>query len=166
MTAWSSQISVPAKPRPPFWIIEPIMKLDHTMEMAYPQKVARDIIIGMTRPINQHLIKLVGFGLPDQSHTRFRRELRDWLDEIQRIRLKPTTRTRSFKFYFDPLFDYPFGGVEVQNMRALIDFISGEYEGIRSVKTPEELVEWLREFHTELAQPLHDEENVLDLIPE
>jgi hypothetical protein len=37
------------------------MKLDHLMEMAYPQKVARDIIIGMARPINQHLVKLVGF---------------------------------------------------------------------------------------------------------
>ena len=35
------------------------MKIDQLMEMAYPQKVARDIIIGMARPINQQLVKLV-----------------------------------------------------------------------------------------------------------
>jgi hypothetical protein len=40
------------------------MKIDHAVEMAYPEKVARDIIIEMARPINQHLIKLVGFDFP------------------------------------------------------------------------------------------------------
>ena len=141
------------------------MKLDHRIGMAYPQKVARDIIIGMARPINQHLIKLVGFDFPTELRDHFKRELRNWLDEIQRIRLKPTTRTGSFKFYFDPLFDYPFGGVEVSNMRGLLDFISSEYEGIRPTKSPEELVEWLKGFHTELAQRLRDAETVLDLVP-
>jgi hypothetical protein len=34
------------------------------MEMAYPQKVARDIIIGMARPVNQHLVKLVALISP------------------------------------------------------------------------------------------------------
>jgi len=67
------------------------MKVADVMEMAYPQKIARDIIIGMARPINQHLIKLVGFRFPAELRRHFKRELRDWLDEIQRIRLKPTT---------------------------------------------------------------------------
>ena len=94
------------------------MKIDQLMEIAYPQKIARDIIIGMARPINQHLVKLVGFDFPPQLRDHFRRELRNWLNETQRIRLKPTTRTGSFRFYFDPPFDYPFGGIEVPNMRA------------------------------------------------
>ena len=93
------------------------MKIDEALEMAYPQKVARDIIIGMSRPINQHLIKLGGFSFSPELRRHFKHELENWLDEIQRIRLKPTTRTGSFKFYFDPLFDYPFGGIEVQNMQ-------------------------------------------------
>jgi hypothetical protein len=142
------------------------MKTAQFLEMAYPQKVARDILIDMARPINQHLIKLVGFDFPPRSREHFKRELRNWLDEIQRIRLKPTTRTGSFKFYFDPLFDYPFGGVEVSNMRALVEFLSNEYDGMRPTKSPEELVEWLKEFHTELARRLHNREAVLDLIPE
>ena len=129
-------------------------------------EIARDIIIGMARPINQHLVKLVGFDFPPQLRDHFRRELRNWLDEIQRIRLKPTARTGSFKFYFDPLFDYPFGGIGVPNMRALMDFISGEYDEIRPTKSPEEVVVWLRRFHTDLAQRLHNGEAVLDMIPE
>ena len=136
------------------------------MEMAYPQKIARDIIIRMARPINQYLVKLVRFDFPPQLRDHFRRELRNWLDEIQRIRLKPTTRTGSFKFYFDPLFDYPFGGIEAPNMRALMNFISGEYDEIRPTKSPEEVVVWLRRFHTDLAQRLHNGEAVLDMIPE
>jgi hypothetical protein len=142
------------------------MKIDEHLEMAYPQKVARDIIIGMSRPINQHLIKLVGFEFPTQLREHFKRELRNWLNEIQRIRLKPNTRTGSFKFYFDPLFDYPFGGIEVQNMGALMEFIASEYDDIRPVQSPEKLVEWLKGFHTELAQRLHNGEAVLDLIPD
>lgn len=134
--------------------------------MAYPQKVARDIIIGMARPINHRLIKLVGFDFPTELREHFKRELRNWFDEIQRIRLKPTTRTGSFKFYFDPLFDYPFGGVEIANMRGLLEFISSEYEAIRPTKSPEALVEWLKAFHTELAQRLHEGRTVLDLVPD
>jgi hypothetical protein len=126
----------------------------------------RDIIIGMARPINQHLVGLVRFDFPLQSRDHFRRELRNWLNEIQRIRLKPTTTTRSCKFYVNPLFDYPFGGIEAPNMRALMNFISSEYDEIRPTKSPEEVVVWLRRFHTDLAQRLHNGEAVLDMIPE
>jgi hypothetical protein len=141
------------------------MKLDDVMEMAYPQKIARDIIIGMARPINQHLVKLVGFQFPPELRSRFKRGLRNWLDEIQRIRLKPTTRTGSFRFYFDPLFDYPFGGIEVPNMRGLMALVSAEYDDIEPVEAPEKMINWLKRFHTELAQRLHNGETVLDLIP-
>ena len=34
------------------------------------------------------------------------------------------------------------------------------------IKTPEEMVEWLRDFHTQLAERLHNGEDVLDMIPE
>ena len=141
------------------------MKIDETLEMAYPRKVAQDIIIGMSRPINQQLIKLVGFDFSPELRQHFRRELENWLDEIQRMRLKPHTRTRSFNFYFGPLFDYPFGRIEVHNMRALMQFIASRYGDIQPTKSPEELVSWLREFHTELSNRLHQGEAVLDLIP-
>ena len=141
------------------------MKTGQPIEMAYPQKIARDIVIGLARPINTHLIKLVGFDFPAPVRQHFKRGLRNWFNEIQAIRLKPTMRTGSFRFYFDPLFDYPFGGIELQNMRGLMELISEEYE-MRPTKTPEELAEWLKRFHTGLAERLHNGEPVLDMIPE
>ncbi len=79
--------------------------------------------------------------------------------------MKPNNRTGSYKFYYDLLFDYPFGGVEVQNMRIMMQFISEEYYDIQATKSPEELVEWLKGFHTKLAQRLHKGEAVLDMVP-
>jgi hypothetical protein len=114
------------------------MKINETMEMAYPQKLARDILTGIADPINEHLVKLVAFQFDPQPRDHFKTELRSWLNKIQRIRLKPNARTGSFKFYFDPLFDYPFGGVEIHNTRALMEFISSEYDGIRPTISPEE----------------------------
>ena len=49
-----------------------------------------------------------------------------WVYEVQSLRFKPDNRTGSFKFYYDHLYDYPFGGVEVENMRKMMDFIGRE----------------------------------------
>ena len=141
------------------------MEAEQRIHLAYPQKLARDIIVRLARPINKHLLMLVGFDFPAEPRQHFRRELSNWLTEIQAIRLKPTMRTGSFPFYFDPLFDFPFGGVELENMRGLVELISREYE-IYPTKTPEQLALWLERFHTGLAERLHRGEAVLDLIPE
>jgi hypothetical protein len=141
-------------------------KLDETMVMALPRKAVEQIILGLYDPINAHLVKLVGFEFPPELRQHFRRELRNWLRKIERLRFKPNNRTGSPKFYFDLLFDYPFGGVEVQNMRLIMEDIADEYEGARPIKEPEEMVEWLRAFHTKLAERLHNGEDVLDLIPQ
>jgi hypothetical protein len=142
------------------------MEIVGPLTMAYPQKMDRDIIIGLSRPINQHLVELAGFDFAPELRRHFKHELENWLDEIQRIRLKPTSRTGSFRFYFDPLFDYPFGGIEIQNMRAMVDFVSSRYDNIRPTKSAEELVDWLKEFHSRLAERLHNGQPVLDMIPE
>ena len=142
------------------------LKLDETKVMALPRKLVEQIILGLYSPINEHLVRLVGFDFAPDLRQHFRRELRSWLRKIQALRFKLSNRTGSFKFYFDLLFDYPFGGVELRNMRLIMDEISDEYEGVRPPKDPQEMVEWLREFHTKLAERLHDGEDVLDLIPE
>jgi hypothetical protein len=64
------------------------------------------------------------------------------------------------------LFDHPFGGVEVSNMRALMEFIASEYDGIRPSRSPEEMAAWLKRFHTNLAEVLHNGQAVLDLLPQ
>src|SRR5215469_12126064 len=140
------------------------MKIDESTVMALPRKLVEQIILGLYDPINQHLVKLVGFDFNPELRQHFRRELRTWLRRIQRLRFKPSNRPGSSKFYFDLLFDYPFGGVEVHNMRLIMDEITDEYEDARPAKSPEEMVEWLRAFHAKLAERLHNGEDVLDLV--
>jgi NADH:ubiquinone oxidoreductase subunit C len=118
------------------------MKLDETMEMAYPRKYVEKIIIGLEDPLNEHLVKLIGFDFPAEH-----------------------SRTGSFKFYYDLLFDYPFGGVELQNTRTMMDLIGEEY-GLHPTKSPQELAEWLQQFHATLAERLHQGQTVLDLVPD
>jgi hypothetical protein len=142
------------------------MKLDESDVMALPRKLVEQVILGLYDPINVHLVKLSGFDFSVELRQHFRRELRNWLRKIQRLRFKPHNRTGSSKFYFDMLFDYPFGGVEVRNMRLIMDEIADEYETASPTKQPEAMVEWLRAFHTALAERLHNGEDVLDLIPE
>jgi hypothetical protein len=134
--------------------------------MSLPRKLVEQILLGLYDPINEHLVKLVGFDFSPELRQHFRRELRTWLRKIQALRFKPNNRTGSSKFYFDLLFEFPFGGVEVRNMRLIIDQVADEYESARPTKQPEEMVDWLRAFHTRLAERLHNGEDVLDLIPE
>jgi hypothetical protein len=141
------------------------MKLEEIEEMSYPRRYLEHIFIGLEDPLNQHLIKLAGFDFSSEQRQHFQAEVGSWLNKLQRLRLKPNNRTGSFKFYYDLLFDYPFGGVEVQNMRTIMQLISEQYPGTRPTKTPEELVAWLQEFHTRLAEALHNGETVLDLMP-
>jgi hypothetical protein len=141
------------------------MKLEEALEMSYPRALVQQIILGLTDPLNQHLIKLAGFDFAPEQRRHFRREVRTWLDKIQRLRIKPQHRPGSFKFYYDLLFDYPFGGVEIQNMRTMMDLISEEC-GLQPTRSPSKLVEWLRQHHSTLADRLHNGEAVLDLIPD
>jgi hypothetical protein len=141
-------------------------RLDEAEVMAYPQKLVEHTILNLSDPLNEHLVKLIGFDFSDELRRHFQREVRTWLRKIQRLRIKPISRTGSFKFYFDLLFDYPFGGVEVRNMRLIMEDIADNYQNVQAVKTPEEMVEWLRDFHQRLAERLHNGENVLDMIPQ
>ena len=141
------------------------MKPDETLEMAYPRKYVENIIIGLEDPLNERLVKLVGFDFPTEQRDHFRREVRTWLAKIQRLRMQPDSRTGSFKFYYDLLLDYPFGGVEVQNMRTIMGLIGEEY-GLQPVQSPQDVVAWLRQLHSSLADRLHKGDAVLDLVPD
>ena len=102
--------------------------------MAYPKRYVEHIITGLEDPLNQHLVKLIGFDFAPELREHFRQECEAWLDKIQRLRMKPNNRTGPAKFYYDLLYDYPFGGVEIQNMRSVMDFITRRYPGVRATK--------------------------------
>jgi hypothetical protein len=142
-----------------------MVRLDELNGLAYPRKLVEQIILSLSDPLNLHLVKLAGFDFPPETRRHFQGEIGTWMKKIQILRFKPSYRTGSFKFYYDLLFDYPFGGVELRNIQMIIDQIIDEYPYARPTRTPEQIVEWLRHFHTELAERLHNGEDVLDLIP-
>jgi hypothetical protein len=142
------------------------MDRDGAVGLAYPRKMVEHIILGLSNSVNWHLIKLIAFDFPPEMRQHFRRELRTWLRDIRTLKFKSNKRPGPSKFYFELLFEYPFGGVEVENVTILMDAISEDYEDIRPIKRPEEVVEWLRDFHTRLAERLHRGKDVLDMIPE
>ena len=142
------------------------MKVDEELVMALPRKLVEQTLLGLYDPINMHLIKLVGFDFPEETREHFKREIKTWLRKIQRLRIKPNNRTAPAKFYFDMLFEYPFGGSEIPNLRLIMDEITEDYPRIPPAKSPEEIVEWLRSFHQGLAERLHKGEEILDMIPE
>jgi hypothetical protein len=51
-------------------------------------------------------------------------------------------------------------------MRAMMEFISSDYDNIPPTNSPEEVVAWLKEFHAKLAQRRHDGDPVFDMVPE
>src|ERR1700722_16728491 len=99
------------------------MKLAEEKVMSLPRKLVEQVLLGLYDQINIHLVKLVGFEFSPELRQHFRKELRAWFNKIQVLRFQPSNRTGSYKFYFDFLFDYPFGGVEVENMRRIVDEI-------------------------------------------
>ncbi len=129
------------------------------------ESLPENIITGLETPLNEHLIKIVGFSFSPELRHHFQQEVEAFLDRIQRLRMKPDNRTGPVKFYYDLLYEYPFGGVEIQNVGSIMEFISRRYEGIQPSKAPEEVVEWLQKFHIELAQRLSHGQTVLDMIP-
>ncbi len=133
-----------------------------TVEEAF-KNLKGDVAI---RPIFHQLEALVGFDFAPKLRQDFHKETSSWLNKIQRLGMKPTNRTGSVKFSFHHLFDYPFGRNEVQPMEAMMKFICSEYDNIAPIKSPEEVISSLKEFHAKLAQRLHNGEVVLDLVPE
>ena len=59
------------------------MKIDDKLLMAYPKKMVEAIIFGLVDPLNQHLVKLVGFKFPAKLRRHFRKEASSWLNKIQ-----------------------------------------------------------------------------------
>ena len=100
------------------------MTVNEILEMSYPRRVVETIINGLQDPLNQHLIKLVGFEFTPELREHFRQECEAWLDRIQRLRLKPHNRPGTFKFYYNLLFDYqPFSLVQTGDIGANIQSV-------------------------------------------
>jgi hypothetical protein len=90
--------------------------------------------------------------MPDSEHIkRWLNELETWFDEVGEIVLKPNNHRPTTKFYYQILFDEPFGGAEIPNILSRVKRLQRQGYKITVEITPEDLVEKLQTFHTSFA---------------
>lgn len=94
--------------------------MSQVLEMAYPRRKIEQIVTGLERPLNRHLLKLVGLAAPEPTRAVWRKEVKRWLLEIASLRLKPSNRMLAAETLFEWLFEEPFGGAEARNAGALL----------------------------------------------
>jgi hypothetical protein len=87
--------------------------------------------------------------MPEERRACFRKEVRNWLREIQTMRLKDSGRPGKAAWYYGLLYDGPFGGFEERNVATVCEGIEERYEGglVRNGTPVPVLVERLRAFH-------------------
>lgn len=90
------------------------------LEMAFTRKKAEQIVTGLERPLNRHLVKLLALQASEETRTAWKREVKRWLREIAALRLKPAVTRLKASDLYTWLYDEPFGGVEELNTRFLI----------------------------------------------
>jgi hypothetical protein len=90
------------------------------LEMAFTRKKAEQIVTGLERPLNRHLVKLLALQAPEETRAAWKREVKRWLREIAALRLKPAVTRLKASDLNAWLYDEPFGGVEELNTRFLI----------------------------------------------
>ena len=53
------------------------MRTSEAPVMAFPRKMVESIILGLSNPLNRHLVKLVAFGFSEELRRYFRREVKN-----------------------------------------------------------------------------------------
>jgi hypothetical protein len=141
------------------------MKFEEALKLWYLRTLVQQIILGPTDPLNQQLIKLRGVQFPPERRRHFQREVRTLARRDPAFANQAAEPNRFVQILLRSAVRLPVRRVEIQNMRTMMDLIREEY-GLAPIKSPEELVEWLQQFHTRLADRLHHGQAVLDLVPD
>lgn len=134
------------------------------LDLAYPRHKAEAIVTGLERPLNRHLLKLMGFDVPERTRKVWRYEIETWLTEIAAIRLRKGNRRLPARDLYDWLYDEPFGGVEVENTEALLRLMARRDKLARNRRSAAEIAADLRALHERLAERLAAGETGMDLI--
>jgi hypothetical protein len=127
------------------WAMEP------PPEMSFRRKKAEQVVTGLERQINYHLLKLLAFDAAPETREHWRTELDEWLSQVAVIRLKPENKPIPARAAYEWLFDEPFGGSEEQNVAIMIRFL--ERRGLRrNGASAAEVAARLRALHEALAE--------------
>jgi hypothetical protein len=131
-------------------ILDEVAK-DVVLGLDYTGKRTATIITGLEFQINLHLLKLAAIRAADE-YGHWRNGVTAWLPAIAAIRLKPLTKPAPARFYFDILFDEPFGGNEIGGVAARLQLLQQQFGRLDPDVEPERLAARLRAFHSAFAE--------------
>jgi hypothetical protein len=137
--------------------------IDHPpFEMAFDRKIAEQKVRGKEETINEHLVKLLAFGVANATRDVWKKELRTHCAYLSALRLRPESRLVPRKDFFKWLYQDPFEGNEAGYVGALIGIHEEDFQ--RNARTIDEIAAMLRAFHSELADRLSRGDPARDLI--
>lgn len=135
------------------FVAEVLPPSEPPLEMSFRRKKAEQVVTGLERQINLHLLKLLAFDAAPETRAHWKTELDEWLTQIAVIRLKPDNRPIPARAAFEWLYDEPFGGSEEENASAMIRLL--ERRGLRrNAEGAAAISARLRAWHTALAERL------------
>lgn len=135
------------------------MEIAETFEMACSPKKAEQIITGLERPINEHLLKLMAMAAPEETRAHWRIELSNFYGRIADMIARRTNRTFPEEFYFRILWREPFEHAEEVNTASIVNRMirNAERTGTplrRNDRSDADLATSLRDFHRAASRAL------------
>jgi hypothetical protein len=119
-------------------------------EMAFDRPVAEAKIRGREETINEHLIKLLAFEVPDPTREYWRKELQTkHFNFLAAIRVKPKAKLLPSRDWLRWLYSDPFVGNEQGYTEALISRYADEYP--RNDRSAAEIASRIQKFHRDMS---------------
>ena len=108
-------------------------------------------IAGLRRPLNFHLIKLLAAAVSAETRAHWEGEATDWLAQIGRLRLKPRAAPAPAAFYYNLLYEAPFGDAAAGAIVAELQLLVRKHP-IHQEARVADIIARLSEFHRAFSQ--------------
>lgn len=133
------------------------------LAMAFTRQKVQQVIESLEDPINTHVIKLLAFEATALDRGHWQHELKAWFRKISVLRIKPDMRSPSEAWLYDLLYEGPFGGVELQNVRSTMGLLAREGY-VRNGASAEAVLERIQAFYAAMPARLAVGDPAFELI--
>jgi hypothetical protein len=140
--------------------------LDHDevrFEMAFPRAIVAQKARGREETINEHLVKLLAFDVPQRTRAVWRKELTRHFRFLAALRVKPGASLIPARDWWAWLYADPFEHNEAGYTAGLIALNADDFA--RNDRSVGAIAGQIRDFHAAMVQRLAQGEAGEDLIP-
>ena len=120
-------------------------------EMTFSRKIAEHKFRGREETLSEHLVKLLAFEAPETTRNAWKKEVRNHLIYLSRIKL-PNKQPVPQRDAYDWLYGDPFTGNETSYVEAFIMMHADDFQ--RNERSIEDIAAWIKIFFTTAAEAL------------